>query len=718
MATLSPVSDKRALTPPYFPAPQYAVLFRNWGIVPQARIAACLKAPIEELRAAAAAMGLDPSEDPDDRFLKRGFLGVIRANWHLLDYDGLCTLLDISKERLTFILKEDDFFWVKMGFFKPDTGTVLWHAPTESELADLKKIDRTLRANDLADLKENAFEFLAPFRKSVADPPEFVSDPRGDLRLIYSYFALYGDSLLHPELDPYPDALLEEYARLGVNGVWLQGILYQLVEHSLYPEISSDCEKRIAALRELCRRAKRFGISVYLYFNEPRSLPKAFFENHPELAGTNGDESYTTLCTSVKEVQEYLENASYTLFSKVPELGGYFTITRSENPTSCVSHDDIEPCPRCSARGADTIVAEINNLLYRGMRRASKTARAFAWTWGWKPAWAPRAIEKLDPGISVMNTSETAIETKIGGVRGEVIDYSISVVGPGALAKGLWDTAQKSGHACAAKVQFNNSWELSPVPFLPVFDLICRHARNLKQSGVRHLLLSWTLGGAPSVNLRFASRAMETDLPVEALIREYYSKDAKTVYQANQCFCRAFSEFPFDMNVLYFAPQQLGPAARFYAENTHYEASMTGFPYDDLKKWGGPYSENILERQFALLCEAWEEGLQKLDTIEFATPKTRELIVVARACYAHFASIYNHIRYLRARDHKQYAEIESAVKDEDAALKLLVECRKADSRIGFEAANHYFYTVRDLQEKALNLQYLRDYFAQKKEGSL
>ena len=709
MAELSPVSDKKALIPSYFPSAQYAVIFKNFGILPVERIAAALQTDKENILRAAEAMGLSAKREIDTRFLTRGFLTIIRNNWHLLDYDGLCRLLDISKEKLTFILKEDDFFWVKMGYMKPDTGTSCWQDPTQDDWNALAKIKEMIASSPLADLEENAYDFLADFHREIpADEIVTVND--GNLRLIYSYFALDGDPLLTPELDPYPDALLQEYAKLGVNGIWMQGILYQLVEHSLCPEMSSDCEKRIDSLRKLCRRAAKFGIRVYFYFNEPRSLPKAFFKQHPHLAGKNGDESYTTLCTSTPEVQAYLENATFKLFSKVPELGGYFTITRSENPTTCYSHD-VKPCERCSKRGAAVIISEVNNLLYRGMRRASDTARAFAWTWGWNPSWANDAIAALDPGITLMNTSETAIPTCFGGIRGEVIDYSISQVGPGELAKSLWKKALESNHACAAKVQINNSWELSPVPYLPVFSLVYEHMQNLKSAGVEHLMLSWTLGGSPAPNLYIADRAMQSNAPLSDIVREYYGEFAQTILDADKKFCDAFREFPFDMYVLYFAPLQIGAAAPFYKEATGYEASMTGFPYDDLTKWRRAYPEEIFEEQFARLSKGWKEGLDTLDTIEFATDKVRELRLFARAALSHFASTYNHIRFLRARERGDKDEILAILAEEEQALFNLAEARRQDCRVGFEAANHYFYTVRDLQEKLLNLNDCRNYFA-------
>src|SRR5208282_607865 len=47
-------------------------------------------------------------------------------------------------------------------------------------------------------------------------------------RYCYSYFALYGDPLLDPTLDPYPDGNLARLAASGVDGVWLQAVLTRL----------------------------------------------------------------------------------------------------------------------------------------------------------------------------------------------------------------------------------------------------------------------------------------------------------------------------------------------------------------------------------------------------------------------------------------------------------------------------------------------------------
>ncbi len=106
-----------------------------------------------------------------------------------------------------------------------------------------------------------------------------------------------------PELDPFPEALLAEYARMGIKGVWLQGILYQLVHFPFDPELSAGYEIRIANLKKLIERAAQYDIGIYLYLNEPRAMNDTFFLKHPELRGTReGD--FWAMCTSRPAVRQ------------------------------------------------------------------------------------------------------------------------------------------------------------------------------------------------------------------------------------------------------------------------------------------------------------------------------------------------------------------------------------------------------------------------------
>src|SRR5690606_8161104 len=134
-----------------------------------------------------------------------------------------------------------------------------------------------------------------------------------------------------------PDGLLARLADCGVNGLWMQGILYQLQPWPAIPALNHHWETRVENLRRLSERAARYGIGIYLYLNEPRALPWEVWEAHPEIAHWRGVDfkggGTASLCTSVPEVRDGMRQALTNLFRSVPELAGCFTISMSENLT-------------------------------------------------------------------------------------------------------------------------------------------------------------------------------------------------------------------------------------------------------------------------------------------------------------------------------------------------------------------------------------------------
>ena len=114
---------------------------------------------------------------------------------------------------------------------------------------------------------------------------------------------------------------------------------------SLQPELSDKWEQRLERLRELTERAASHGMGIYMYLNEPRTMPLDFFEKHPELRGVT-EGSHATLCTSVPEVQAYIRESVARICTAAPKLAGFFTITASENLTNCCWGDQ---CPAAAS---------------------------------------------------------------------------------------------------------------------------------------------------------------------------------------------------------------------------------------------------------------------------------------------------------------------------------------------------------------------------------
>ena len=712
MSILPEVSDIRAIEYDYFPTRWQAVVWRNWGYVPVERIAEALSTSCEKIREAAEVLGLNPDEPVNEAWGKRGFLTTIRENWHLCSYEQILTLLNISSEELAFILKEDDFMWIKLGSLKPMVDAPKYAALTDVELQQTRQIAELLKDRFPAGYgkQDNAFAFVEDFHVPVSDSEVGKRSNRTEnLRMIYPYFALCGDALIDESIDPFPERILKEYADAGINGIWMHMVLYQLVEFPFEPSLSKGWEKRIDSLRKLVARAKKCGIGIYPYLNEPRAMSDAFFQKYPELRGeSEGD--YYAMCTSTIEVQNYLYQSVRKLFEMVPDLAGFFTITMSENLTNCYSRLSGEmTCPRCKNRNPWEVVAEVNNLMAKGAHDANPNAKAIAWAWGWSDKWAEKVIPLLTEGQILQCTSEEAMKFCISGVEGSVIDYTMSLCGPGEKAKKMWKVAREHGMQMSAKVQMNNTWEMSVVPYIPVFDKVATHIEQLKEQGIQHLQVSWTLGGCPSPNLRLAEWLMEDRGTLKDFLIDWLGEsDAEGVFSAQQKLSNAFSHYPFYIGTLYYGPQNFGPMAPFFIEKTGYRASMVGFPYDDIEWWSGIYPEDVYEEEYRQLVEGWRDGTADLLAYKGQNEELDEMILMAQAVLCQYESAYHHIQFVNRRDANLSEEMLRIVREEMETVQTLIDLRLQDSRIGFESSNHYFYTLQDLKEKMINLAYCEE----------
>ncbi|MEA4824624.1 MAG: hypothetical protein VB111_11015 [Clostridiaceae bacterium] len=551
------------------------------------------------------------------------------------------------------------------------------------------------------------------------EPSVLHRRPAFDARYIYSYCGLYGSPLDVDTQISFPDALLREYARVGANGVWLQGVLYKLVEFPFDPALSDGYQQRLERLRGLIARAKRYGLKVYLYINEPRAMPLAFFDRYPDLKGfKRGD--LASLCTSHPAVQRYLRDGIRTLCENAPGLGGFFTISVSENQTNCYSHStqSNQTCPRCKLRRREEVVAEVNSLIADTAHEVDPLIKTIVWTWGWHGFGHEemlRAISLLSPNCILQNTSEEKLSIVKAGVVSQVVDYTMSNIPPSAQSLECWQRAAETGHRTSAKVQLNTTWEGSTAPYIPVYENLLEYMRRLRDAKVENLQLSWTLGGYPSENLRIASAFFfedERPLSYDDALGAAYGADAPIVKAAVHRFCEAFAEFPFHVTTLYTGPQNGGPSNLLFARPTGLAATMTCWAYDDLEHWRSIYPADSFEKQFGKLSEGWNEGLSLLSGLPSCEFKD-----VAAVCGALFEASYNQIRFIRARDaylasptDALRTEIRNLLENErDLAVKTYRIMLRRPC-IGYEAANHYYFNRSMLMEKVINCEKLLEMF--------
>jgi hypothetical protein len=555
-------------------------------------------------------------------------------------------------------------------------------------------------------------------------------------RYVYSYFALYGDPLMETEIDPFPDGFLEKLARAGVNGVWLQAVLRNLAPSKSFSGFGEGWETRVQNLNKLIERARDYGVKVYLYLNEPRSMPAEFFDRHPEIKGTHdpGESQFSAMCTSTAEVREWLAESLAHLFSKAPGLGGIFCITASENLTNCYSHGHAEFCPRCAKRDGSEVIAEVIQTFREGVRRSSAQARIIAWDWGWGKDWIRNGadpagvIARLPADVALLSVSEWGKQIDRGGHPVSVEEYSISVVGPGERALGNWGMARKRGLPVFAKVQWSCTWEISAVPYVPVPNLILRHCQNLLKTGINGLMASWTEGGYPSPNFEVAKECYFSPAPESTRVlsdvaaRRYGCAAAPQILEAWRIFSRAFLQYPMEGGgVVYHVPVQHGPSNLLRLHPTGYKASMMLFPYDDYHGWVGSYPVEEVQNQFGKMAALWEPGLEEFrralkEVPVSKQPSARKDLGIAETCYLHFKSVTNQILFCRSRVAYQEAPnnarpalaarmVKIATEEIEIAKRQYAIARE-DSRIAFEASNHYYYRPLDLVEKVLNCHYV------------
>ena len=739
--------DKPALIFPHFPDAFHAFLWRNWNLVTLERLANVVKATPQEILLIAKSMGLPEAKSIPADQQRRSYLTIIRCNWHLLPREQLLELLDWTDEKLTFTLREDDFFYITLGSLKPTCRPILYSDQAikgKDGSTWIKKVLGEEFPNGIPSQEQPLFHFVKELseqsgkRVSAIHPSKSGFSPR----FAYSYFALFGDPLLEPEIDPLPDGYLARMVESGLDSTWIHIVLSKLTPFPWDPAISEHWEQRLENLKILVARAKNQGIGIYLYLNEPRNLPLRFFEQYPDLKGVvTGDQA--ALCTSNPEVQKYLSESMARITETIPDLGGFFSITASENPTNCWSHGKGAGCPRCSKRKPADVIVELNTIYKQGIEQgirnyeqksggkfSRKTPQLILWDWGWSDSVAEEIIPALPQKVALMSVSEWNLPIERGGIKNTIGEYSISAIGPGPRAQHHWDIARKHGLKTIAKIQAGNTWEIAAVPYIPAMENVASHAANLRNAKVDGMMLGWSLGGYPSPNLEVVAaigndRSLSSLQAMELVANRRFGRAGSAVVQAWIRYSTAFSEFPFGSG-LYSAPMQVGPSNLFWEKPTGYAATMVGIPYDAVSQWKGNYPVKVFIDQLNKIADGFDQGLlqlqQQITGLTLQEEEQKELnseCNVAETVAIHCRSVANQINFITLRDHlssekdqKERQTVIDRIKDilrnEIVLAKRMHTLQCGDSRLGFEASNHYFYTPSDLIEKVLNCRDLLD----------
>ncbi|MGC4054860.1 MAG: hypothetical protein QM757_38960 [Paludibaculum sp.] len=265
------------------PLPQFASLahqlvWRNWDLVPIARIASALSSDAATILRLAGEMRLQ-RQVLDGRFARRQRFQILRRNWTFVPMEQLTVLADMSEVGITSLLAEDAFYNGHLGP-KPEARriSVVPGRTLEMDYAVRGAAKVTARFDFDKDLERDTPGGAGPAASASFEP-----------RIGFPYSAVYGDVLGDPDFHAYyPDAVLESLRRQGLNGIWLHGLLRELTVHPLLPGHGEQAAVRLQRLNGLIERCAKRGLGVYLYLNEPRAMPAAFFETHLNCAVISG----------------------------------------------------------------------------------------------------------------------------------------------------------------------------------------------------------------------------------------------------------------------------------------------------------------------------------------------------------------------------------------------------------------------------------------------
>ena len=127
-------SNPAPIDVPHFPSRMHAFVWRNWRLVETVRLARVLGTTEKNVTAVAESMGLPAAGTVASTMRERGYITLIRRNWHLLPYDQLLSLLDMTADELAHTLREDDFLYHKLGHLKPKCEPLVYQEPGKAAL--------------------------------------------------------------------------------------------------------------------------------------------------------------------------------------------------------------------------------------------------------------------------------------------------------------------------------------------------------------------------------------------------------------------------------------------------------------------------------------------------------------------------------------------------------------------------------------------------------
>jgi len=571
---------------------------------------------------------------------------------------------------------------------------------------------------------------------------------QGSIRIWRSPFSDFlNDETIHAS-DVYTSEVLAGIAAAGFNAIWIHAILRDIVSSEVFPELGKNSKAHLDSLKKVIKRAGRVGIKLYLYAQPPRGFPQndPFWQCHPEASGTpfaTKDFQSLAMCTSELSVKKHLLSMAENLGRELPELGGLILITASEFMSHCYCHHDyigngqgdaaiqstgsiLPGCPRCSKRHPSDIVAEIIQLIYKGLVSSNRKTRVIAWNWGWslyEPEPPRRILNQIPKDVILMSGFERGGKKLILGEERLIDEYSLSFTGPGKRFLESMREARELDLQCMAKLQISTTHELATVPNLPLIGNIFDKAERMRQLRVKDFLGCWNFGNMLTSNTSAFIRFMNLEQHVErnlALIdfADLYFPDcdSQQMLLAWKAFEEGMNSYPFCIEFLYFGPVNYAvtlPIKAKRLERVPMGSSWISMKRgDDLSESFGSFTLDEIIIGLDELTVKWWEGVVHLDKAlkNCSCIHAWEELSSARAaghCFQSTLNIYKAYKLRVDWDDNHRGELQKIAKDEYEHLSAMLPILNEDKRLGFHSeCQCYMFDASSVRRKLKELENL------------
>lgn len=510
---------------------------------------------------------------------------------------------------------------------------------------------------------------------------------------------------------PYTDGLLQRISHSGFNALWVWlNTEEATVDSQVYPELDdSQAAARLERLEDLARRARRYGIDVYIYLatGYNHHISESFFKRHPDARGYGWG---PPLCTSSPNVRRYYAETVKTIFHRAPDLRGMEVIYDSEGFWYCGNSERTRlECPRCRHFTQQQLAAQLLTTLDDAMHAAGGADKQLiAWNYNVKSQWVLKLIPLLPQDIIIQADFDKGMIAEKDGIRNETEDYNISNVGPPQLFVDEYRVARDHGLQVMAKTEHAVSQEFIFVPYIPCLGQQYARIAKMRDYELTGWFGNWNhYGYTPSAPAQLINRMSFDPAPEEEqalrqiAINHVGPAAAPLLVRAWEDYSQGIRDFPYSDPVA----RTPGPIQKGISQPLFLDSSIGSFgqwrSWQNNLNWTRPWGTPMTQKYLTKLEQMYGAGNAELKKAEDIAPAgDRESIEdewrVGRTIQGSVASVLHLIEWLEARDRflaatsdaerqKCAGQLARIALAERANAEAVLPLLDADSRLGYAA---------------------------------